>query len=79
MGLEIIHEKKVRTSAQDPVNNNMQAVQVSQNKMMRMLNGSTKKDHITSKSLLEKFNLPSVNQLAAEIKLIEAWNGMFRH
>ena len=54
----------------------MQAVQVSQNKMMRMLNGSTKKDHITSKSLLEKFNLPSVNQLAAEIKLIEAWKIM---
>ena len=26
--------------------------------------------------MLEKFNLPSVNQLAAEIKLIEAWKIM---
>ena len=26
--------------------------------------------------LLEKFNLPSVNQLAAEIKIIEAWKIM---
>ena len=54
----------------------MQAAQVAQNKMLRMINGSTKKDHVTSKSLLDKFNLPSVNQLAAEIKLIEAWKIM---
>ena len=41
-----------------------------------MLNGNTKKDHLTTKSLLDKFNLPSVNQLAADIKLIEAWKIM---
>ena len=41
-----------------------------------MMNGSTMKDHISTKSLLGKFNLPSVNQLAAEIKLIEAWKIM---
>ena len=38
-----------------------------------MMNGSTLKDHITTSSLLEKFNLPSVNQLAAEIKIMETW------
>ena len=31
------------------------------------------KEHVTSKSLLLKYNLPSVNQLAAEIKITEAW------
>ena len=41
--------------------------------MLRMLDRVTLKDHVTSKSLLLKYNLPSVNQLAAEIKLIEAW------
>ena len=54
----------------------MQAAQVAQNKMLRMINGSTKAEHISSKSLLEKYKLPSVNQLAAEIKLSEAWKIM---
>ena len=41
--------------------------------LLRMLDRVTLKDHITSESLLIKYNLPSVNQLAAEIKLTEAW------
>ena len=41
-----------------------------------MLNNTTLKDHIPTKSLLEKFNLLSVNQLAASIKLIEAWKSV---
>ena len=44
--------------------------------MQRMLNGSSKTEHISTQSLLEKFNIPSVNQLAAEIKLTEAWKIM---
>ena len=40
------------------------------------MNGSSLKDHITTQSLLYKFNLPSVNQLSAEIKIIEAWKIM---
>ena len=51
----------------------MNQTQVAQNKMLRMLDRVTLKDHITSASLLEKYNLSSVNQLAAEIKLTEAW------
>ena len=34
-----------------------------------MMNGSTLKDHITSESLLNKHNLLSANQLAAERKI----------
>ena len=44
-----------------------------QNKMLRMLDRASLKDHITTASLLTKYNIPSVNQLAAEIKLTEAW------
>ena len=40
---------------------------------MRVLDRVALKDHVTSSSLLLKYNLPSVNQLVAEIKLIEAW------
>ena len=57
----------------DPTSANMKSAQIAQNKMLRMLERVTLKDHVTSKSLLLKYNLPSVNQLAAEIKLIEAW------
>ena len=41
--------------------------------MLQMLDRVTLKDQVTSESLLQKYNLPSVNQLAAEIKLTEAW------
>ena len=51
----------------------MEAVQVSQNKMLRMLDRVSLKEHVTSLSLLKKYNLPSVNQLAAQIKLVECW------
>ena len=57
----------------DPTSANMKSAQIAPNKMLRMLDRVTLKDHVTSKSLLLKYNLPSVNQLAAEIKLIEAW------
>ena len=73
-GLQLCN--KVRTTSTDPINNNMHSAQVAQNKMLRMLNGSSKTDHVSTKHLLEKFNLPSVNQLAAEIKIIEAWKIM---
>ena len=54
----------------------MKAIQVSQNKMLRMLDDVSLKDHVTSASLLQKYNLPSTNQLAGEIKLIEAWKSI---
>ena len=41
-----------------------------------MLDGVSLKEHITTSSILKKYNLPSVNQLAAEIKLVEAWKIM---
>ena len=43
---------------------------------MGMVDGVSVKDHVTSKSLLDKYNLPSVNQLAGEIKLLEAWKSI---
>ena len=67
---------RVRTNPSDPVNQNMKAVQVSQNKMLRMIDGVSLKDHVTSQSLLKKYNLSSANQLAGEIKLLEAWKSI---
>ena len=64
---------QVRTKQDDPSNTNMKTAQTAQNKMLRMLDRVSLKEHVTSKSLLLKYNLPSVNQLAAEIKITEAW------
>ena len=54
----------------------MKAAQVAQNKMMRMLDGVSLKEHVSSSSLLKKYNIPSVNQLAGEIKLMEEWKAI---
>ena len=54
----------------------MKSVQIAMNKMVRMLDGVSLKEHITSESLLKKYMLPSVNQLSAEIKMVEAWKIM---
>ena len=41
--------------------------------MLRAINGTKIKDRVSVKSMLSKFNLLSVNQLAAQIKLTEVW------
>ena len=70
-GLQLCNQ--VRLTPDDPSNALMNAVQIAQNKMLRMLDRVSLKDHVSTVSLLIKYNLPSVNQLAAQIKLIEAW------
>ena len=70
-GLQLCNQ--VRVNSTDTENQNMKSIQVAQNKMMRMLDGISLKEHVTSSSLLKKYNLPLVNQLAGEIKLMEAW------
>ena len=70
-GLQLCNH--VRLKPDDPSNALMDAVQIAQNKMLRILDRVSLKDHVSSASLLAKYNLPSVNQLAAQIKLIEGW------
>ena len=45
--------------------------------MLRLINNSRIKEKISSASILDKFNLLSVNQLAAQIKLIEVWKSLY--
>ena len=51
----------------------MQAAQIAQNKMLRLLDNSTLSDRVSTMDLLKKANMLSVNQLSANIKLTEAW------
>ena len=63
----------VRLKEEDSHNTFMQSTQVAQNKMLRLLNNSTLADRTHTADLLNKANMLSVNQLAASIKLTEAW------
>ena len=51
----------------------MQATQVAQNKMLRLLDNSSLADRTSTNTLLKNANMLSVNQLAASIKLSETW------
>ena len=44
--------------------------------MLRAINNSKIKDQVSVTSMLNKFNLLSVNQLAAQIKLTEVWKSV---
>ena len=67
---------KVRVTESDPNTESMKTIQLTQNRLLRALNNTKIKDKISTRSLLEKFDLLSVNQLAAQIKLLEAWKSV---
>ena len=64
---------KVRLTNEDPITADLKALQATQNRMLRMINNNRISDMVSSRSILEKFNLLSVNQTAASIKLVEVW------
>ena len=64
---------QVRIKEEDQKNYNIKTLQMTQNKLLRVLNKCQIKDRISTKTMLEKFNMLSVNQLAAQVKLVEVW------
>ena len=70
-GLQLIG--KARTRREDAVCADLWAIQLVQNKLLRLLNKSQVKDRISTASLLKKFGMLSVNQLNAQVKLLEMW------
>ena len=54
----------------------MTSLQLTQNRLLRALNNTRIKDKISTKFLLDKFGLLSVNQLSAKIKLVEVWKSI---
>ena len=73
-GLQLLG--KVRTTQLDPENGDLNAIQMVMNKLLRSLNGTTIKDKVSTESLVSKFGLLSVNQLNAQIKLLEVWKAL---
>ena len=58
---------------QDPYNANMDKLQVTQNKLARVLENVTMMDRTPTVTLLSNQKMLSVNQIAAQIKLTEIW------
>ena len=69
---------RVRLTDSDVTTCAMKTLQLTQNRLLRVLNGTKIKDRISIRSMLEKFQLLSVHQLAAKIKLIEVWKTINR-
>ena len=67
---------KVRWIESDPTNQEMEAIQKCMNKLLRILNNTSLRDMISTKFMLTKFKLLSVNQINAQIKLTEAWKSI---
>ena len=67
---------KARTKDSDPECSDYKAIQLVQNKLLRSLNGSKIKDMVSTRSLLLKFGMLSVNQLNAQVKLLEIWKAI---
>ena len=55
----------------------MKTLQLTQNRLLRTLNKTKVADKVSIQSMLDKFKLPSVNRLAAEIKLVEVWKSLY--
>ena len=67
---------KVRTDEECPNCDDFKVIQKKQNDLLRFLAGCKISDKVPIKSLLDKFNTISVNQLNAQIKLLEIWKSL---
>ena len=67
--------ESVRVSNEDPHTGMLSEMQVTQNKMLRIINKNTLSDKIPTSKLLEKSGMLSVNQLMAFSILMDLWKG----
>ena len=67
---------KVRTDEECQNCDDFKVIHKKQNDLLRFLAGCKISDKVSIKSLLDKFNTISVNQLNAQIKLLEIWKSL---
>ena len=67
---------RIRWNEQETIHGDLLAIQKIQNKMVRLLNGKSLADKISTKTLLKKLKMLSVNQINAQIKITEVWKAM---
>ena len=64
---------RIRWTVTDSTLKPFKELQLNQNKMLRFMNGSKIADKVSTKSILEKFGYLSVNQINAQMKLLDMW------
>ena len=67
---------KVRPSESDPRQGTLDELQKVQNKLFRTLNNSRISEKISTKSIAQKLNMLTVNQINAQVKLTEIWKAL---
>ena len=60
-------------------NQDLLAIQMVQNKMIRFLNSKRISDKIKTETLITNLNMLSVNRMNAQIKLTEVWKAINQH
>jgi len=68
-----VYSSAVRTSEQDPIDGMIQTPEVVVNDVMRIIEGVRRKDRVSIHELRKKTNVPSVNQMAAQAIITDAW------
>ena len=66
----------VRIKESDPEPSAIKGVKVVFNDMLRLLNGVARKDKVSIESMLSKLGWLSINQLVAEVRLVEVWKAL---
>ena len=66
----------MRYHTDDPNPTAIQGIKVIFNRMLRLLCGAIKEDRISIKKMLERLGWLSLNQMAAEVRLIEVWKAL---
>ena len=64
---------KVRLGVLDPTDTLLDSLQTTQNKFARFIHGSSLMHKISTKTIFKETDLLSINQLNAQIKLLEIW------
>ena len=67
---------KVRLTDLDPTEAVLESLQLTQNKFARFVHGSTLLDKINTKTIYQETQILSVNQIMAQIKLVEIWKSI---
>ena len=73
-GLQLLG--KVRLAESDSTNQEIDAIQRIQNKLVRILNSVRLMDKISAKTLAKRVGLLSVNQINAQVKITEMWKAI---
>ena len=67
---------KVRLQSSDPVNQNVHTMQIQQNKLKRSILDKKYGDQTSASVMLEELGFLSINQINAQIKILEVWKSL---